>query len=139
MTELENKLKSSHPIPRRWTPQEDADLLLAIKSSSREEVAKQMNRTLNAIVHRLKKIATRMNKSDESLGKILEATKLTTNEISDAVKADAEQATNKSKKKSNKSYAAATSHGGHDTSSSEQRIEASLARIEVLLQKLIEK
>ena len=144
MSELEVKI-SSYPIPRKWTPQEDADLLLAIKSSSREEVAKQLNRTPNAIVHRLKKVAVRMNKADEIFSKIFETTRLSEKEINEAVKDDAEQTTARLKKKSNKSYAtAATGSAGVQALSTESanslnNVEASLARIEVLLQKILEK
>lgn len=139
MSEQEVKLKPLHPIPRTWTSEEEADLLLAIKTSSREEVAQQLNRTPNAIIHRLKKVATRMNKADETLGKIIEATRLNEDEISDLMKVE-QAATLKPKKKPTKTYAtAALSEPSAKKNNSLTNVEASLARIEILLQKILEK
>lgn len=75
-------------VGKRWTPDQEAELLLNVKTLTIEECANHFKRTEGAIISRLKKIALEMHKDGATIQEINNKTTLSEEVISNIIYID---------------------------------------------------
>lgn len=82
---LKKVTNSNENVGKIWSKQEINELLEEIKTKTIDDIAIIHKRTPTGIISRLRDIASKLNDSGESIKQIMEITKLSEHDITDAI------------------------------------------------------